>query len=50
MLHVEFAHASQEDLPVGVIDVFHDEAVVCMGSISHDVQERNDVGASGDVS
>jgi len=50
VLHVEFAHASQEDLPVGVIDVFHDEAVVCVRDISYDVQERNDIGTSGDVS
>jgi len=29
-LHVEFVHASEKGLPVGVVDVFHDEAVVCV--------------------
>ena len=50
VLHIEFVHASEKDLPVGIVDVFHDEAVVCVGGVSHDVQERNDVGTSGDVS
>ena len=50
VLHVEFVHASEKDLPVGVVDVFHDETVVCVRGIPHDIEERNDVGTSGDVS
>jgi hypothetical protein len=30
VLHIEFAHASEEDLPVGIVHVFHDEAVIRM--------------------
>ena len=29
VLHVEFVHASEKDLPISVVDVLHDEAVVC---------------------
>jgi len=50
VFHVEFIHASEEDLPVGIIDIFHDETVVCARGVSHDIQERNDIGTSGDVS
>lgn len=50
VLHVEFVHISEEDLPIGVVDVFHDETVVCLCGISYDIQESNDIGASGDVS
>lgn len=30
VFHIELGHASEENLPVGVVDVFHDEAVVCV--------------------
>jgi len=50
VLHIEFVHASEKDLPVGIVDVFHDEAVICVRGISDDVQEHNDVGTSGNVS
>lgn len=50
MFHVEFGHASEKDLPVGVLDVLHDEAVVSMRWISYHIQERDNIWTSRDVS
>lgn len=50
VFHVEFVHASEEELPVGIVDIFHDETVVLTRGVSHDIEERNDIGTSGDVS
>lgn len=50
VFHVEFVHASEEKLPVGIVDIFHDETVVLTRGVSDDIEERNDIGASGDVS
>jgi hypothetical protein len=50
VLHVEFVHAPEEGLPVGVVDVLHNETVVCARGVSHDIQERDDIGTPGDIS